>query len=106
MCPTCRSFVHQWDPLSGRATIWSFAVPHPPLLGGYTEQAPYPVVVVAMDEHPTIRMVGNLVVTDDGPLNEVDPVFIEIGDPVEVVFRPTEDPDIRLPGWRPVGWPG
>jgi uncharacterized OB-fold protein len=100
MCPRCRSFLHEWIQLDGRGSIWSFAVPHPPLLGSYTEQAPYNVIVVAMAEDPTIRMVGNLVETVDGPLDEIDPHTVEIGAPVEVVFRPTAAPEIMLPAWR------
>jgi uncharacterized OB-fold protein len=83
--------------MSGRGTIWSFIVPHPPLLPAYQELAPYNVIVVALDEDPTLRMVGNLVATPDGPINEVDPATIRIGDPVRVVFQRVED--VVLPRW-------
>jgi uncharacterized OB-fold protein len=100
LCPVCRSFDHDWEPMSGRGSVWSFTIPHPPLLGAYTEQAPYNVVVVTLDEEPTLRMVGNLVESPDGRLDEVDPHSVVIGEPVEVVFRPTSDPAIVLPAWR------
>ena len=74
--------------MSGAGTIWSFVVPHPPLLPAYAELAPYNVIVVALDEDPTIRFVGNLVAGPDGPINEIDPATIAIGEPVEVVFSP------------------
>jgi uncharacterized OB-fold protein len=99
-CPRCRSVDHEWLPLSGRATVWSFTIPHPPLLGAYTDQAPYNVVTVATTDDPAIRMVGNLVETTDGRLDEVDPHSVVIGEPVEVLFRPTTDPAIVLPVWR------
>ena len=83
--------------MSGRGTIWSFIVPHPPLLPAYQELAPYNVIVVALDEDPTLRMVGNLVATPDGPINEVDPATIRIGEPVRVVFQRVED--VVLPRW-------
>ena len=83
--------------MSGHGTIWSFVVPHPPLLPAYAELAPYNVVVVAIDEEPTIRLVGNLVASEDGPINEVDPATIEIGQPVRVVFQ--EVGDVALPRW-------
>ena len=73
------------------------ALPHPPLLPAYAELAPYNVVVVAIDEEPTIRLVGNLVASEDGPINEVDPATIEIGQPVRVVFQ--EVGDVALPRW-------
>jgi uncharacterized OB-fold protein len=97
MCPHCRSLELVWEPMSGRGTVWSFAIPHPPLLPAYAELAPYNVVVVAIDEDPTIRFVGNLVTAADAPLNSVDPHTVEIGEPVSVVFAPIDD--VFLPRW-------
>jgi uncharacterized OB-fold protein len=97
MCPRCRSLKFRWDEMSGRATIWSFIVPHPPLLPAYQELAPYNVVVVALDEDPMLRMVGNLVDGPDGAINEIDPATIQIGEPVRVVFHRVED--VTLPRW-------
>ena len=85
------------SPTSGRGTIWSFIVPHPPLLPAYAELAPYNAIVVALDEDPAIRFVGNLVARADGPINEIDPATIEIGEPVRVVFQLVED--VTLPRW-------
>jgi uncharacterized protein len=98
MCPRCRSLKFRWDEMSGRGTIWSFIVPHPPLLPGYQELAPYNVIVVALDEDPALRMVGNLVAGAEGPINEIDPATIRIGEPVRVVFQQVED--VVLPRWR------
>jgi hypothetical protein len=77
--------------------VWSFVVPHPPLLPAYAELAPYNAIVVALDEDPAIRFVGNLVVSAEGAINEVDPASIEIGEPVRVVFAAVED--VHLPRW-------
>jgi uncharacterized OB-fold protein len=101
MCPWCRSLDSRWKTMSGRGTIWSFVVPHPPLLPAYAELAPYNVVVVALDEEPIIRLVGNLVADEDGPINEVDPATIGIGQEVRVVFQRIAD-DVALPRWTPV----
>ncbi|WP_055539632.1 Zn-ribbon domain-containing OB-fold protein, partial [Streptomyces neyagawaensis] len=60
-CPHCRSFDHEWRPLSGRGRIWSYVLPHPPLLPDYAEQAPYNVILVELADAPRIRLVGNLV---------------------------------------------
>jgi uncharacterized OB-fold protein len=97
MCPRCRSLDHRWEATSGRATVWSFVVPHPPLLPAYQELAPYNAVVVALDDDPAIRFVGNLVASPDGAINEIDPATIEIGEPVQVVFQQVED--VTLPRW-------
>ncbi len=91
----------EWVPVSGRGTIWSFVVPHPPLLPQFTNLAPYNVIVVALDEDPTIRLIGNLVAREDGPINEIDPATIEIGTPVRVVFEQVAGAggEFSLPRW-------
>ena len=97
MCPVCRSVDVRWEPTSGLGTIWSFIVPHPPLLPAYAALAPYNVIIVALDEAPAIRFVGNLLATPDGAINEIDPATIEIGEPVRVVFQQVDD--VALPRW-------
>jgi uncharacterized OB-fold protein len=97
MCPRCRSLKFRWDEMSGRGTIWSFIVPHPPLLPAYQELAPYNVIIVTLDEDPKLRMVGNLVEGSDGAINEIDPATIQIGEKVRVVFQRVED--VVLPRW-------
>jgi uncharacterized OB-fold protein len=97
MCPACRSLQQRWDKLSGRGTIWSFVVAHPPLLPAYRALAPYNVITVSLDDDPKLRLVGNLVARPDGPINEVDPATIRIGEPVRVVFQQVED--VFLPRW-------
>ena len=97
MCFVCRSTTVAWQALSGRGVIWSFVVPHPPLLPAYQAMAGYNVVTVSLAEDPALRLVGNLVAREDGPINEVDPATIAIGQPVRVVFQPVED--VWLPRW-------
>lgn len=98
MCPWCRSMDVTWSSMSGRGTIWSFTVSHPPLLPAYAALAPYNVIVVALDEDPALRLVGNLVGSADGPINQVDPSTIEIGAAVQVVFGEPVDGYV-LPRW-------
>lgn len=97
MCPRCQSISVRWVATSGRATIWSFIVPHPPLLPAYAELAPYNAIVVALEQDPTIRFVGNLLASPDGAINEIDPATITIGEPVRVVFQTVDD--VALPRW-------
>lgn len=97
MCPRCRSLEDEWEKMSGRGTVWSFVIPHPPLLPAYAEVAPYNVILVALAEDPTLRFVGNLVARADGSIGEIDPHSIEIGEPVEVVFARVGD--VVLPRW-------
>jgi hypothetical protein len=97
MCFACRSLGARWVASSGRGTVWSFVVVHPPLLPAYAAQAPYNVIVVALAEDPAIRFVGNLVASADGRLDEIDAATIRIGEPVRVVFSRVED--VALPRW-------
>ena len=99
MCPRCRSTETTWELMSGNGTIWSYVVPHPPLLPAYQALAPYNVVVVALDEDPMLRLTGNLVARADGEINEVDPSSIAIGARVRVVFPPPLDGGVVLPRW-------
>lgn len=102
MCPRCRSTDRGWTTMSGKATIWSYVIPHPPLLQPYSDLAPYNVIVVGLDEDPNIRFVGNLVTTSDGALNDIDPQSIRIGEPVEVVFKKfvrVDGSEQTLPFW-------
>jgi len=102
MCPACRSFDTRWEAMSGRATVWSHVIPHPPLLPAYGDQAPYNVVVVTLDDDPLIRFVGNVVTEAGARLDSVDPHTISIGDPLQVVFSQVAD-DVWLPQWLSLG---
>ncbi|NGO08483.1 hypothetical protein G5C60_12840, partial [Streptomyces sp. HC44] len=93
-CPHCQSFASEWRRMSGKGRIWSYVVPHPPLLPAYAEQAPYNVIVVELVEAPRIRLVGNLVSGPDAPLDSVPRERIRIGAKVQVVFGGT-----GLPQW-------
>ena len=93
-CPHCQSFASEWRPVSGHGRVWSYVVPHPPLLPDYAEQAPYNVIVVELADAPRIRLVGNLVSGPDAPLNSLPPDRIRIGARVRVVFSST-----GLPQW-------
>jgi uncharacterized OB-fold protein len=100
MCPVCQSTDSRWEAMSGRGRVWSFVVPHPPLLPAFEAVAPYNVVVVSLEEDDNLRLVGNLVAGPDAAINSVPPAQIEIGLAVEVVFQPAGE-DIVLPRWMP-----
>ena len=93
MCPACQSLEVRWDLLAPTGTVWSFAVPHPPLLPAYAERLPYAVLVVTLDDDPSIRLVGD---TAAGVTVE----SIAIGLAVEIAFERVAD-DVVLPRWRP-----
>ncbi len=97
MDPVSRTLEHEWVPVAGTGTIWSFVVAHPPLLPAYEAFAPYNVVVVELTDHPAVRMVGNLVTSADAPLDSIDPATITIGEGVRVVFA--EQDGMTVPRW-------
>jgi len=97
MCPRCRSLDARWEALGPTGTVWSFAVPHPPLLPAYEDRLPYAVLVVTLDDDPAVRLVGD---TAEG----VDPTVIAIGQRVEVRFERVAD-DVVLPRWAPTAAP-
>ncbi|WP_405872410.1 OB-fold domain-containing protein [Streptomyces zaomyceticus] len=96
-CPHCHSFASEWRPMSGHGRIWSYVLPHPPLLPEYAAQAPYNAVVVELAEAPRIRLVGNVVAAPDAPLNSVDPSRLRIGAAVKVAFA--EIDGVVVPRW-------
>jgi uncharacterized OB-fold protein len=93
MCPWCGSLDGRWDLMAGTGTVYSYAVPHPPLLPAYEARLPYAVLVVTLDDDHSIRLVGD---TATG----VDVEQVEIGRPVFVTFEPAAE-DVVLPRWRP-----
>ncbi len=97
MCPHCRSLATEWRRLSGRATVWSFVVVHPPVLPDFAELAPYPVIVAALEEDAELRMVGNVVSAEGAPINSVDPATLAIGQPLRVAFAEVEG--VHMPRW-------
>ena len=78
--------------------MWSYVIAHPPLVAPFAELAPYNVIVVALEEDPLIRMVGNLVAEPQGAINRMEPGQIRIGAAVKAVF--SEGPGgLILPRW-------
>ncbi|MEV0368443.1 OB-fold domain-containing protein [Streptomyces sp. NPDC050636] len=97
-CPHCQTFDSHWQRMSGRGRIWSFVVPHPPLLPAYAAQSPYNAIIVELAEAPRIRLVGNLVASADAGLDSVDPARLRIGAPVKVAFH-TMPGGTTVPRW-------
>jgi uncharacterized protein len=64
----------------------------------FTLLAPYNAIVVALEEDPTIRLVGNLVPEAGTPINAIAYEDIEIGTAVQVVFERMNN-EITLPRW-------
>jgi uncharacterized OB-fold protein len=99
-CPWCTSLEWTWQDVSGKGTIYSYEIVVQAIQAGFREWAPYPVVLVELDEQrgqPTadegLRLITNLV-TDE--LKAEKEENVAIGKRVEVVFLDLS-PEISLP---------
>jgi uncharacterized OB-fold protein len=97
-CSACRSAAMSWKDVSGRGKLWSFSVMHKPVLPAFEDKAPFPVVVVELEENPTLRMTGNVIAKPGAAINSVDPARLKIGAPMQVSFEKVSD-DVTLPYW-------
>jgi uncharacterized OB-fold protein len=102
-CPWCMSLDWTWQEVSGKGTIYSYEIIVHSIQPGFREIAPYPVVVVELDEqrgvpteHEGIRMLANLVDAQFQPEAEAN---VAIGKRVEVVFQDLSD-EFTLPQFR------
>jgi uncharacterized OB-fold protein len=99
-CPWCMDLGWTWREVSGRGAIYSYEIVVHAIQPGFKAWAPYPVVLVELDEQrgqPTadeaLRIVTNLVTPDYTPEAEAN---IAIGKRVRVVFQDLAD-DVALP---------
>jgi uncharacterized OB-fold protein len=88
MCPRCHSLEIDVVELSGRGTLYSYAILHHPQHPAFE----YPVVAALVDLDEGVRVVSNLV--------DVDPQNVEIGMPLEVTYAATAD-EPAVPVFRP-----
>jgi uncharacterized OB-fold protein len=84
-----------WQPVSGKGTIYSYEIVVHAIQPGFKEIAPYPVVLVELDEQrarpsqdESLRIIANLVKPDLSPETEPN---VAIGKRVRVVFQDLAD---------------
>ncbi len=90
LCSRCLSRESTWVPVSGRGTVFTWAVVHQASHPGFAAEVPYALVTVELEEGA--RLLTNVVgcrVED-----------LRAGLPVEVVFEDVT-PDVTLPKFRP-----
>ena len=89
-CPRCLSPEYEWQPLSGKAVVYSFIIVHQRYDPSFAESIPYNVAVVALDEGP--RLVTNIInVKNDD---------VRVGMPVTVTYEDITD-EFTLPKFQP-----
>lgn len=89
ICSRCLSREVEWAPVSGRGTIFSYAIMHQVYHPGFADEVPYAVVQVELEEGA--RMLTNVV--------GCPPAELTVGMPVEVMFE-DRTPEVTLPKFR------
>jgi uncharacterized OB-fold protein len=93
ICHACGSMAFDHQALAPTGTVYSYTVVHYAANNALADSVPYTVVLVSLDDAPTIRVVGNLPGTD-----------VNIGMPVVAEWEEHTAEDgttILLPQWRP-----
>jgi len=98
MCPSCQSRASQWQPVSGRGRVWSFAAPRSPLLPAFEKLTPYVVALVELEESPSLRILGPVLRSAGAELRGVCASDVRIGVRVSVDFKLYND-DVAMPCW-------
>jgi uncharacterized OB-fold protein len=87
-----------WAPVSGRGTLFSWAVVQRAFLPAFADMVPFVTALVAIDEDPAVRIVTYVV--------DVEPRELRAEQPVVVDFRPLSFPTVpdravTVPVFRP-----
>ncbi len=92
MSPFTLSSNISWEPVSGKGTVHAFTIVHLNRAPGFSDDLPYVVAMVELEEGP--RMMSNLIDI------EADPEHVKIGMPVELFYDDVTD-EITLPKFKP-----
>jgi uncharacterized OB-fold protein len=91
VCSYCSHQGFELTEVSGRATLYSFALVERPFHAGFVNRVPYVLALVELDEQPGLRMLTNLL--------DTDPEALEIGMELELCFE--QIGEMRVPQFRP-----
>ncbi len=98
-CPHCGGEELRWTRVSGRGSLFSWAVVQRALFEEYAEKAPYVAALVALEEDPAVRIVTQIV--------DCAPEDLRVDMPVEVAFRPLgfshTEREVVVPFFTPAG---
>ena len=93
VCPKCLSHNHEWIKLGGKGKVWSWVIFHQRYFPSFSDEIPYNVVAVKLDEGPLIT--SNMV--------ECNNEDIQCDMLVEVFFDDVTEL-ITLPKFKPAGF--
>ncbi len=97
-CPECKSGAISWTAVSGRGTLFAWAVVSRAFLPAFAEQVPFVTALVALEEDPDVRIATYIV--------DADPDTLRADMPVTADFRPLTFPTVPdravvVPMFRP-----
>lgn len=95
-CPDCGGRDISYRAVSGRGTLFSWALVERALWKPFADRVPYVTGLVALAEDPRVRIVTNVV--------DCEPSELRMDMAVEVVFRELSSGDARVlaPHFRPI----
>ena len=90
ICANCWSGNIAWVKAGGKGTVWTFTVTYQNRSPGFSEEVPYVLALVELEEG--VKMFTNIV--------ECEPRDVRIGMPVEVTFVKATD-QVTIPYFKP-----
>jgi uncharacterized OB-fold protein len=85
-CPACAHGAFTWTDVSGRGTLFSWAVVERAFLPAFAEQVPFVTALIALEEDAAVRVVSYVV--------DVEPDALVAGMRVVAVFRSLSFPTV------------
>jgi uncharacterized protein len=95
ICVSCQSPELTVTEVSGRGTLYSYAVVDRAFHAGFVDRVPYVVGLIELEEQAGLRMLTNIV--------DTDPKELRVGLPLEVTFE--DRAGTVLPQFRSAGAP-
>ncbi len=95
ICSRCDSMNFRFTTVKASGTVHSYTVAHYAVNRALADRVPYAVVLVSLDEHPEVRIIGNVL--------DADPNDIRIGMAVVAVWEERTNADgdtVQLLQWR------
>jgi len=97
-CPACGNESLTWTVVSGRGTLFSWAVVERAFLPAFAEQVPFVTGLVALDEDPAVRIVSYIV---DAEPQSLRPELALVVDFRPLSFPTVPDRSVVVPMFRP-----
>lgn len=87
-CAACNSWDVEWRDVAPRGRVYSYTIAEQSIHPAFP--APYTIVLVVLDEVPSVRLVGHI----------AGRVELEIGAPLHAVFDEVRE-GVTIPRWLP-----